>query len=70
LISLDELVHNCSLRVALDHATIEHSRSLATLRASGAPPRRSLSLIIAVLVALLGVGGWSWRSSGAETRTA
>ena len=43
--------------VALVLATIEHSRSLATLRASGAAPKRSLSLIIAALVALLGVGG-------------
>ena len=43
--------------VALVLATIEHSRSLASLRASGAPHKQSLSLIIAALVTLLGVGG-------------
>jgi len=43
--------------VALVLATLEHSRNLATLREAGAPAKRSLSLIIAAMVALLGVGG-------------
>jgi putative membrane protein len=43
--------------VALVLATVEHSRSLAQLRAAGAPAKRSLSLVIAAMVALLGVGG-------------
>jgi predicted membrane-bound spermidine synthase len=38
-------------------AIVDHRRSLATLRASGATVHRSLALIIAIFIAALGIGG-------------
>jgi putative membrane protein len=43
--------------VALVLAIVDHRRSLAALRASGAIVHRSLALIIAIFVAALGIGG-------------
>jgi putative membrane protein len=43
--------------IALVLAIVDHRRSLATLRASGATVHRSLALIIAIFIAALGIGG-------------
>jgi putative membrane protein len=43
--------------IALVLAIVDHRRSLAALRATGAPMHRSLALTIAIFVAALGIGG-------------